>query len=537
MILASKRSEVMNTGIKLLLAACFVSALVANINAVAGNWNSSSGAGAVEHGNKSSYRFIEAEGKIPLHQLHSLTPQNSEILLTDTKNYYHPHCEGSIKNNYKKYRFSSEALKKDFARLAVKDLNEVMDFSDGNGDDGGLSDKFSMTINKAHMACLSGDNVGCQSVMTAMEMLSAEAAFTANKKFGDTPVTYFVTVHRFLKPLLAAYSTASQRLGRHKKDMQFRNWMQQAIFQNTYNPFAPEGKRDRDLIREKPLKAKGPKFSFYGQDPAQNHSLQSGLVAMMYGVLWQNQHMYHVGLDSYLITLKSINNEGALPLEAIRGGSGMFYSGATLHTLLQIYEIAKNQNQDLSIAYPETKSLHRAAAFLLDVVENEEIILKYARLNKTNSMCKTYSEQCFHNTNRDNAFGWVRLYMNNFPKHENTQRILSFYQELVDSRSIESRRKENLNAVIKGRFEHEPFRHNLTFNPEKWDKPDSYDFTSFPTDNNWSIGSPKCLYDKLPVTELKYSPSIRTDNLKLNTSKADACSDPVFAELMGQSCG
>lgn len=491
-------SIIIKKDFNLLFVCLFVSALFANTNAVAGNWNSGSGANDVEHGNKSSYRFIEAEGKIPLHQKHSLAPKNAKILITDTKNFDHPHCEGSITNNYKKYRFSSAVLEKNFARLAVKNINEVIDFSDGNGDDGGLSDKFSMTINKAHMSCLSGKNMGCQSIMTAMEMLSAKAAFTENKKFGDTPVTYFTTVSRLLKPLLAAYSTASQRLGRHSKDIQFRNWMQQAIFQNTYNPFAPEGKRDRDLTREKPVKAKGPKFSYMGQDPAQNHSLQSGLVAMMYGVLWQDEHMYHVGLDSYLITLKSINREGALPLEAIRGGSGMFYSGATLHTLLQIYEIAKNQKQDLLISYPETENLHRAAAFLLNVVENEKIILKYAQANKTNSMCKTYRKQCFHGTNRDTAFGWVRLYMNNFPKHENTQRILSFYQELVSNKSIENRRKENLNAVIKGRFEHEPFRHNLTFNPEEWDKPDSYNFTSFPTDTNWNIGSPKCLYDKLP---------------------------------------
>ena len=74
---------------------------------------------------------------------------------------------------------------------------------------------------------------------------------------------------------------------------------------------------------------------------AQNHSLQSSLAAMMYGVLWEDEHLYQVGLDSYLITLASVNEDGVLELEAIRGGSGLFYSGATLHTLLQIREIAK----------------------------------------------------------------------------------------------------------------------------------------------------------------------------------------------------
>jgi hypothetical protein len=330
--------------------------------------------------------------------------------------------------------------------------------------------------------------------MTAMEIFGAKNAFTQNTAASTSRTApYFVTVHRFLKPLLAAYSTASQRVGRHDKDLDFKDWMQQAIFQNTHNPFAPKGKKDRDMAREH---AVNDIFEKNGYDPAENHSLQSGLVAMMFGVLWQDDHMYHVGLDSYLITLKSINSEGALPLEAIRGGSGMFYSGATLHTLLQIYEIAKNQKQDLLISYPETENLHRAAAFLLDVVENEKIILKYAKADRKDSMCKTYKKQCFHDNNRDGAFGWVRLYMKNFPNHKNTRRILGFYDELVSKRPIDKRRKENLNAVIKGNFSHEPFRHNLTY-PAKYDEQDSYEFKNFPNDGNWNIGDTRCLYDRV----------------------------------------
>ena len=41
-------------------------------------------------------------------------------------------------------------------------------------------------------------------------------------------------------------------------------------------------------------------------------------------------------------------------------------------------------------------------------------------------------------------------------------------------------------------------------------------------------------YEKLP--EVGERRTIRTDNLKLNTSKADACLDPVFAKMMGQAC-
>ena len=483
----------MNRCFGLSFVCLFVSALFASSNVLAGNWNSSSGASGIEHGNKSSYQIIEFKGQIPLMQRHSLSPTQSDLLITNTKKFDYPNCSGSIKNNYRKYPFDFSTLRTKFSLLAAKDINDVIDFSDGEGDDMGLSDKFSMTIHKAHMSCLSGNFVGCQSVMTAMEMFGAKNALTQNTSLDNKLDAYFVTVHRFLKPLLAAYSTASQRVGRHDKDLDFKDWMQQAIFQNTHNPFAPKGKKDRDMARETAVKDI---FEKNGYDPAQNHSLQSGLVAMMHGVLWQDKHMYHVGLDSYLITLKSINSEGALPLEAIRGGSAMFYSGATLHTLLQIYEIAKNQKQDLLISYPETANLHRAAAFLLDVVEDEKIILKYAKANSVNSMCKTYKKQCFHDNNRDGAFGWVRLYMKNFPNHKNTRRIVGFYDELVSKRPIDKRRKENLNAVIKGNFNHEPFRHNLTY-PTKWDEQDSYEFKNFPNDTNWNIGDTRCLYDRV----------------------------------------
>ena len=81
--------------------------------------------------------------------------------------------------------------------------------------------------------------------------------------------------------------------------------------------------------------------------------------------------------------------------------------------------------------------------------------------------------------------------MKNFPKHQNTQHILGFYEELVGKKPIDNRRKENLNGVIKGNFDHEPFRHNLTY-PTKWDKQDSYDLKSFPNDTNWTIGGTKC---------------------------------------------
>lgn len=441
---------------------------------------------------KKYYDFIDFEGKIPLLQRYTLSPSKPDILLTDTSIFEYPNCDEEIQNNSHQYPFSSVVIKDKFSHLAVKDINDIIDFSSGSGDDGGMSDQFSMTINKAHMSCLSGDVSACKSIMTAMQVFASESAFTENTKLGDTPVSYFVTIQRFLRPLLAAYSTALQRLGRHSNDEKFKDWMRNAIFQNTFNPSAPNGERNRDMPRENAVFSEPP-FDDMSLDPAQNHALQAGLTAMMYGVLWNDTHMYHVGLDSYLITLNTVNKDGAFPLEAVRGSSAMFYSGATLHSLLQIQEIANNQGHDLSELFPISQQVHKAVEFLLNVIEDEKIIRKYSEHNKSPSCKSHYSTQCIHGTERDTAFGWVRLYTKNYPGRLNSKRIKSFYNELLGSAPIEKRRKENLNAIIKGNFDHEPFRHNLTY-ATKWDEADSYEFTSFPQGVNWSLGSPKCLY-------------------------------------------
>ncbi len=454
-------------------------------------WNNPSSSG-----NKVPYKFIELEGQIPLEREHELFPTQSDVLLTNTDQFEYPNCIDSIKNNRKLYPYDLNSVVQLTKSVATQNINEVINFAGPQGDDHGISDKFGMTIHKAHMACLKGELAGCTSIWSSMNILSKASAFTENTKAGNSPETFFQTNARFLKPLLAAYSTASQRLGRHKKDKFFKAWMKDAIFQNTYNPYAEKGSRDRDLFRERVARATGPKYSNSGIDPAQNHSLHSGLIAMMYGVLWGDPHMYHVGLDGFVITLSSVDDNGALPLEAIRGGSGLYYSGATLHTLLQIYEIAKNQGHDLNVVYPIGKNIHAAASFLLDVVENEKLILKYSKVNKNNSMCSSYKKQCFHNNKRDTAFGWVTIYLKNFPEHENSKRIISFYEELKSKKPIDEKRKANLNAVIKANFNHEVFRHHLTY-PTKNDKKDSYDFEMFPNDTNWNIGSPRCLYDRV----------------------------------------
>ena len=62
--------------------------------------------------------------------------------------------------------------------------------------------------------------------------------------------------------------------------------MKNTIFQNTHNPFAKEGTRDRDLFREKVRKPELPLDTGIWDTMHRTIVFVAGLIAMMYGVLF-----------------------------------------------------------------------------------------------------------------------------------------------------------------------------------------------------------------------------------------------------------
>jgi len=230
---------------------------------------------------------------------------------------------------------------------------------------------------------------------------------------------------------------------------------------------------------------------------AANHTLAASSLVMMYGVTWDDQHAFNLGIEGFYSTLNSVRSDGSMSFEAKRGANAMFYSGGTLSQLLKIYQVALNQG----IVLDKVNSLHRAAKFLLDVAEDQTIIYKYAKGNAMAWCSENYKEQCFTETGpRAASFGWVKHYMRLFPEHQNTKRIEAFANELATSDVISEKRKRSLNSVIKGHFPTELFRKNVVF--DRYDKEYQNEYV-FEDSLNWNSGSPMCLYDTANIDDVK----------------------------------
>ena len=135
--------------------------LVSPVADAAVKWNDPSSSG-----NKVPYKFIELEGQIPLEREYELFPTNSDVLLTDTHQFEYPNCIESIKNNRKLYPYDLNTVAQLTKSVAARNINEEINFAGPQSDDQGISDKFGMTMHKAHMACLKGELAGCTSIWT-----------------------------------------------------------------------------------------------------------------------------------------------------------------------------------------------------------------------------------------------------------------------------------------------------------------------------------------------------------------------------------
>ena len=134
-----------------------------------------------------------------------------------------------------------------------------------------------------------------------------------------------------LIPTIIGYSTAVQVLGKPENHLKIGNW-----FKSTFNTVVYNTEHNEliDIFRGsddlKPYK----KFGCF--QAAQNHSLNTGFLLLSYALTWGDDILLNIGVEQMKLTLKSVKGDGALPCEVSRGPNSLFYSGGTIHTLLQI---------------------------------------------------------------------------------------------------------------------------------------------------------------------------------------------------------
>lgn len=278
----------------------------------------------------------------------------------------------------------------------------------------GLDDRYNAArsgMTNMGARCLAGASAQCRSIIEMMEKW-AKANAAQVKSFGNNAKYWndTLTVNlRVVRPFLGAYSIAKATVNPPiETDEIIREWMHRTV------------KRASHMMRTEGM------YTYGGASgtakAAHNHAAASSAAWMAYGAMWGDDTAFKYGLEQWFITLGSMRKDGSFPIETRRGARALFYTGRTLSALMSIAEMAKTQGIDLYAYSPsEEKTIHRAVQFMLDALEDNELVIKYARENYWPGPDKNYRYQYLGGSG--STFGWIYPYVSTFPNHPNSARI------------------------------------------------------------------------------------------------------------------
>jgi len=353
----------------------------------------------------------------------------------------------------------------------------------------GLID-YTFALQGQHHNCLFKQNNGsCKKLIDIASALTKKRAATNPRApIKDTDIP-FTTIQKMLLPTIIGYSSAVQVLGKPENHSEIGKWFEDAFEANVFNTKTGEG---IDLFRrEKDFRPDRKKFGCYKS--AQNHSLQSGFLYMAHSVIWGDLEKLNIGLDQLKITLQSVKSDGALPCEVTRGPNSLFYSGATIHTMLQMLHLMSLQQIEYS-EFLDLKQLHKTISFQIDAGLNPAVMEKYTKSFTENVWCKPYksiSGQCIYQRPKRNvSFGWIQLYIKLFPSHKNTARLNKLFQNFQEKEIESYFEKLNLNAI----FQPNQTKSTLKLNYEDIGNSGDVYMSHFNDTSDWARGSPLCLF-------------------------------------------
>jgi hypothetical protein len=424
--------------------------------------------------------------QVPVFEQFKFNVKNADVLLVDVKKDRFDRCKHTISNNLGNYPYNASSFYTTASILFDEDIYKA------SGKDhkflGEVTNNFVSRIYKQSHACLMGEEKACRATFEIIDEMQKSNALTQNTS-DSTPETYYLSVSRILQPLLVSYSYAVQRLGRPTSDSKNSIWFKNAMYQNTYDPRPNVQKRERDFERTSLGNCGDGDIQHAA---GQNHHTQSGLLYQMWGVLWSHNEYAAIGLDATNAALKSVDSEGALVCDAVRGANAMTYQGHNLSNMIATLTIARNHDVDLT-QLSHLDALHRAVKFQLSLIYDQKPIYKYAKKNIAAWCNKDYRKQCFHTAGRrDMAFSWAIPYMKLFPQHANTKRINSIFDQMSNKIITDEQIKRNLNAFVAGKIPTDNYRENIVYQ-NQFDIDDSslYIYDDFDVH---SKGSPVCMY-------------------------------------------
>lgn len=160
-----------------------------------------------------------------------------------------------------------------------------------------------------------------------------------------------------------------------------------------------------------------------------NHSYMRFAILMEWGALMDDEAYFQKGVDGYINALGQMRPDGSFPEETARGAMATTYTSHAISSLVLMAEIAANQEHNLYDLEQNNLSLHSAITFLLDAIDDPDVIIGYAAANDTCTIpegCGDYRKQYLLLN-----MGWIEAYRARFPESENTKRINKLFEDMV----------------------------------------------------------------------------------------------------------
>ena len=278
----------------------------------------------------------------------------------------------------------------------------------------GLDDRYDYALSRFTnftFPCSGGNIQACEHVKnTILNWAKANAAKRTGpsdhegRHWNDT-----LTVNLYVaSPMLAAYSFAKQIISiPQEEDRIIKNWFKKIV------------KKNQHLLYGKTYDYGGASGT---PKRAHNHALSSAVAHMQLGILIDNDKEFKKAFRNYESAIKYQRKDGSLPIEVRRGGRAMFYQGRAMNALAVIAIIAEHQGYNIWELDFKGKNYHNLVKFFIDFTENNELVFKYAKENRSPGPAKNYKVQDLKSNSGSN-WGWLYAYASRFPDHENIQRL------------------------------------------------------------------------------------------------------------------
>ena len=283
----------------------------------------------------------------------------------------------------------------------------------------GLDDRYDYALSRFTnftFPCSGGNIEACEHVKnTILNWAKANAAKRTGpsdhegRHWNDT-----LTVNLYVaSPMLAAYSFAKQTIIiPQEEDRIIKNWFKKIV------------KKNQHLLYGKTYDYGGASGT---PKRAHNHALSSAVAHMQLGILIDNDKEFKKAFRNYESAIRYQRKDGSLPIEVRRGGRAMFYQGRAMNALAVIAIIAEHQGYNIWELDFKGKNYHNLVKFFIDFTENNELVFKYAKENRSPGPAKNYKVQDLKSNSGSN-WGWLYAYASRFPDHENIQRLKQWSQ-------------------------------------------------------------------------------------------------------------